>query len=139
MLSLVLTEECNTIIQNKLPPNLSDPRSFSIPCLVRNVTINRALYDLGASVSLIPYSICKKLQAGDLKPTAIFLQLADRSVEYPMGIVDDVPLRVGKFFIPYDFMVMEMEEDSYIPIILGHPFLATTEGMIYVKNDKLSL
>jgi len=46
---------------------------------------------------------------------------------------------VGKFFIPCDFVVIGMEEDSYIPIILGRPFLATAEAMKDVKSDKLSL
>jgi len=60
----------------------------------------------------MPYSICKKLQVGDLKPTTLSLQLAHRSVKYPMGILEDVPLQVAKFFIPCDFVIMEMEEDS---------------------------
>jgi len=76
---------------------------------------------------------------GDLKSTSISLQLADRSIKYPMGILEDVPLQVDKFFIPCDFVVMEMEEDSRIPIILKRPFLATAGAMIDVKNDKLSL
>ena len=78
----------------------------------------------------MPLSICKKLQMGDLKPTTISLQLADRSVKYPMGILEDVPLQVDKCFIPCDFVVMEMEEDSRIPIILGRPFLATAGAII---------
>ena len=98
------------------------------------MTISRALCDLGASVSLMPYSICEKLQVDNLKPTTISLQLADRSVKYPMGIIEDFSLQVGKFFIPCDFVVMEMEEDSCIPIILRRPFLATMGGMINVKN-----
>ena len=48
-------------------------------------------------------------------------------------------MQVGKFFIPCDFVIMEMEEDSRIPIILGRPFLATAGAMIDVKNGKLSL
>jgi len=76
---------------------------------------------------------------GDMKSTTIFLQLADRSVKYPMGILEDVPLQVGKFFIPCDFVVMEIKEDSRIPIILGRPFLDTAGAMIDVNNGKLSL
>jgi len=60
-------------------------------------------------------------------------------VKYPLGVLEDVPLQVGKFFIPCDFVVMEMEEDSRIPIILGRPFLATAGAMIDVKNGKLTL
>ncbi|XP_020262292.1 uncharacterized protein LOC109838247 [Asparagus officinalis] len=71
--TVALTEECSAIIQNKLPPKLKDPGSFSIPCVIGNVSINRALCDLGASVSLMPMSIYKKLGIGDLKPTTISL------------------------------------------------------------------
>lgn len=137
--TVALTEECSAIIQNKLPPKLTDPGSFSIPCSVGDVAISRALCDLGASVSLMPYSICQKLQVGELKPTTISLQLADRSVKHPLGVLEDVPLQVGKFFIPCDFVIMEMEEDARIPIILGRPFLATAGAMIDVKHGKLSL
>ncbi|XP_021722677.1 uncharacterized protein LOC110690156 [Chenopodium quinoa] len=66
------------------------------------------------------------------------LQLANRSVKFPLGILEDVPLCVGKFFIPCDFVVMEMEEDAHVPIILGRPFLATTGAIIDVKNDKIN-
>jgi len=74
-----------------------------------------------------------------LKPTTISLQRADKSVEYPLGILEDVPLQVGKFCIPYDFAVMEKDDISNIPIILRKPFLATTRAMIDVKNGRLSL
>ncbi|XP_048491553.1 uncharacterized protein LOC125492860 [Beta vulgaris subsp. vulgaris] len=117
-----LTAECSAILQNKLPKKLGEPGSYSIPVKLGDIEIKKALCDLGASVSLMPLSICKKLQMGDPKPTRISLQLADRTVKYPLGILEDVPLRVGKFFIPCDFVVMEMEEDAHVPIILGRPF-----------------
>jgi len=85
------------------------------------------------------YSIYKKLQVGDLKPGGISLQLIDKSVKYPMGIPEDVSLQVGKFYIPYDFIVMEMEQDSCIPVILERPFLATIGAVTGVKNGKLSI
>ncbi|XP_021685681.2 uncharacterized protein LOC110668670 [Hevea brasiliensis] len=109
--TVALTEECSAILQNKLLLKLKDPRSFSIPCLIGNMIINKALCDLGASVSLMPLSICKKLDVGELKPTTISLQLVDRSVKYPVGILNNIPIKVGKFFIPVDFVVLEIEED----------------------------
>ncbi|XP_057246701.1 uncharacterized protein LOC130589454 [Beta vulgaris subsp. vulgaris] len=93
-----LTAECSAILQNKLPKKLGDPGSYSIPVKLGDIEIKKALCDLGASVSLMPLSICKKLQLGEPKPTRISLQLADRTVKYPLGILEDVPLRVGKFF-----------------------------------------
>ncbi|XP_057999033.1 uncharacterized protein LOC131177883 [Hevea brasiliensis] len=109
--TIALIEECSAILQNNLPPKLKDPGSFSIPCLTGNINKNKMLCDLDASVSLMPLSICQKLDVGELKPTTISLQLADRSVKYLIGILENIPIKVGKFFIPIDFVVLEMEED----------------------------
>ncbi|XP_058003967.1 uncharacterized protein LOC131180630 [Hevea brasiliensis] len=84
-------------------------------------------------------SICQKLEVRELKPTTISLQLVDRSIKYPMGILENIPIKVGKFFIPVDFVVLKMEEDVQIPIILGRPFLSTAEAIIDVKNERLTL
>ncbi|XP_074288008.1 uncharacterized protein LOC141613165 [Silene latifolia] len=136
-----LSKECSVILThtNKLPNKLEDPGSFSIPCSIQGVAIKRALCDLGASVSLMPLSIFKRLDLGDLKPTRVSLQLADRSVKFPIGVIEDVPLVVGKLVIPCDFFVMDMPEDHNVPIILGRPCLATGGAMIDVKSGKLSL
>ncbi|XP_010519259.1 PREDICTED: uncharacterized protein LOC104798764 [Tarenaya hassleriana] len=117
--TITLNLECSAILQHDLPPKMLDPGSFSIPCKLGNVSIDRALCDLGASVSLLPLSIYKKLNVGELKPTRMALQLADRSVKYPLGILEDVPLKVGDYYVPVDFVVLDMDEDSKIPIILG--------------------
>lgn len=129
--TVALTEECSALLQNKLPPKLKDPGSFSKICLIGNASFDKALCDLGASVSLMPHSVYEKLGIGEIKPTRMSLQLADRSVR--------LPLQVGKFFIPVDFVVIEMEEDQQISIILGRPFLATAGAVIDVKNGKLTL
>ncbi|KAJ9181943.1 hypothetical protein P3X46_005986 [Hevea brasiliensis] len=110
--TVALTEECSAIVQRKLPPKLKDPGSFSIPCHIGESCSTKALCDLGASVSLMPLSIYEKLNMGDLKPTHISLQLADRSIKYPEGILENVPPKVGKFYIPVDFVILDMEEDS---------------------------
>eukprot|EP00257_Ricinus_communis_P020552 XP_015579803.1 uncharacterized protein LOC107261909 [Ricinus communis] len=136
--TVLLTAECSAILQNKLPKKLEDPMSYSILVKRGDIEIKKALCDLGASVSLMPLLICKKLHMGELKPTCISLQLADRSVKFPLGILEDVPLRVGNFFIPCDYMVMEMEEDVQVPIIIGRPFLATAGATIDIKNRKIT-
>ncbi|XP_057985265.1 uncharacterized protein LOC131170211 [Hevea brasiliensis] len=92
--TVTLTEECSALLQNKLPPKLKDPGSFSIPCHIGDTSIDKALCDLGASVSLMPLSICEKLKVRELKLTTISLQLADRSIKYPVGILENVPLKV---------------------------------------------
>ena len=86
-------------MKNQFPPKLKGLGSFSIPCNIGTIFINKALCDLGASVSVKPLTVCKKLDMGDLKCTNITLQMADRSLKYPLGILEDVPMRVGKFFI----------------------------------------
>src|SRR5664279_1505777 len=134
-----LTEQCSAILNRELPPKLGDPGKFSIPCTIGKATIKRALCDLGASVSLMPRTIFERMGVGELKPTRMTLQLADSSVRLPLGIVEDVPVLVGKFYVPVDFVVMEMEEDNDIPIILGRPFLKTTRTLIDVETGTLTL
>ncbi|XP_071905631.1 uncharacterized protein [Coffea arabica] len=135
--TIALTEECSAIIQNKLPPKLKDPGSFSIPCTIGNVDFSKALCDLGASVSLIPLTVARQLGLHELKRTNITLQLADRSIRYPLGVLENVLIKVQKFIIPVDFVVLDMEEDISMPIILGRPFLTTAGTIIDVKNGKL--
>ncbi|XP_021730526.1 uncharacterized protein LOC110697467 [Chenopodium quinoa] len=134
-----LTANCSAILSSKLPTKLQDPGSFSIPCSINEVHLGKALCDLGASVSLMPFSVYQKLNVGNLSPTNITLQLADRSTKLPIGKVEDIPLRVGKFTFPVDFYVLEMDEDERIPIILGRPFLATSKAIIDVKEGKMTL
>ncbi|XP_021849286.2 uncharacterized protein [Spinacia oleracea] len=134
-----LIEICSAIILNQMPPKLKDPGNFSIPCAIKTLEIGNALCDLGASISLMPYSVFTKLEVVDLVPTNIILQLADRSVKYPIGKIKDVPLRVGKFVIPVDFVVLDIDEDVHVPIILGRPFLATMGAIIDVKQGKITL
>ncbi|PIN22518.1 DNA-directed DNA polymerase [Handroanthus impetiginosus] len=134
-----LTEECNAIIQNKLPPKLKDPGSFTIPCTIGTHFSGRALCDLGASINLMPYSIYRTLGLGEAKPTSITLQLADRSLTYPKGVIEDILVKVDKFIFPADFVVLDMEVDSEVPIILGRPFLATGRTLIDVQKGELTM
>ena len=134
-----LTEECSVIHQRKLPQNLKDPCSFTIPCTIGNAVFERALCDLGASINLMPLSIFKRLGLGEARPTTVTLQLADRSLKHPRGIIEDVLVKVDKFIFPADFIVLDMEEDKEIPIILGRPFLATGRAMIDVQRGELKL
>jgi len=90
--------------------------------------------DLGTSVSLMSLCLYERLGIGELKSTRMTLQLEDRSVKYPTGIIEDVPVKVGKIYILVDFVVMEMEEDNQVPILLGRPFLATAGAIIDVKH-----
>ena len=134
-----LTEECSVILQRKMPQKLKDPGSFTIPCTIGNAIFERALCDLGASINLMPLSIFKHLGLGEARPTTVTLQLADRSLKHPRGVIEDVLVKVDKFIFPADFIVLDMEEDKEIPIILGRPFLATGKAMIDVQRGELKL
>ncbi|XP_073309941.1 uncharacterized protein [Primulina huaijiensis] len=134
-----LTEECSAILQKKLPQKLKDPGSFTIPCVIGGSRINRALCDLGASINLMSFSIYRTLELGEVKPSTITLQLADRSLTYQRGIVDDVLVKVDKFIFPPDFVILDMEEDQETPFIFGRPFLATGKDLIDVHKGELTL
>ncbi|XP_057986658.1 uncharacterized protein LOC110660337 [Hevea brasiliensis] len=137
--TVALTEESSAILQNKHPPKLKDPSNFSIPCHIGDIRIDKALCDLEASVSLMPLSIYEKMKIREMKPTTISLQLVDRFIKFPIGVIENVPLKVGKSLILVDFVVLEMKEDVHIPIVLGRPFLVTAGAMIDVKNGRLTL
>ena len=106
---VMLTKECNAILQRKFPPKLKDPGSFTIPCIIGD--FDKVLCDLGASVNLMPLSIFRKLEIGEMKPTTISLQLADRTIKHLRGIIEDVLIKVDKFIFPANFFVLDMEED----------------------------
>ncbi|XP_065636347.1 uncharacterized protein LOC136070386 [Quercus suber] len=137
--TVMLTEESSAILQKKLPPKLKDPGSFTIPCTIGQSYFDRALCDLGASINLMPLSVFRKLGLGEVKPTTISLQLADRSIKYPRGVIENVLVKVDKFIFPADFIVLDMDEDEEIPLILGRPFLATGRTLIDVQQGKLVL
>ncbi|KAL5571985.1 hypothetical protein UlMin_021582 [Ulmus minor] len=123
--TVALTRECSAVLQNKLPPKLQDPGSFTIPCSIGNQYFGKALCDLGASINLMPMSIFKKLGIEEARPTIVSLQLVDRSIAYPEGKIEDVLVKVDKFIFPVDFIVLDYDADLEVPIILGRPFLAT--------------
>ena len=86
----------------------------------------------------MPKSIFDRIGVGEIKPTRITLQLADQSVKHPLGIVEDLPIQIGKYFVPIDFVVVEMEEDDQTPLLLGRPFLNTARAVIEVHEGKIS-
>ncbi|XP_047978512.1 uncharacterized protein LOC125220386 [Salvia hispanica] len=134
-----MSENCSAIIQKKLPAKLKDPGSFNISCVIGDDKHTKALFDLGASINLMPLSFFRKMKIGTLKPTRITLQMADRFVTYPEGIIEDVLVRVNDFIFPVDFVVLDMEEDRNVPLILGRPFLATWKALIDVSRGELTL
>ena len=120
-----------------------DPGSPTISVNIGGTCIDKALLDLGASVNLLPYSVYKQLGLGELKPTNITLSLADRSIKIPKGIVEDVLVKVDKFYYPVDFVVFDTgpmaEGTNQVPIILGRPFLAISNAIINCRNGVMQL
>ena len=113
---------------------MQDPGSFTIPCTIGNYDFKRDLYDSGASINLMPLSIVKRLSLGELNPTAMTLQMADRTMAQLEGILEDVLIKVGKFIFPVDFIVIDIEKDKQVPLLLGRPFLASGATLIDVKK-----
>ncbi|XP_009762689.1 uncharacterized protein [Nicotiana sylvestris] len=134
--TVALTEECSARVQSKRHPKLKDPGSFTIPLSLGKQEVGRALCDLGASINLMTSSLFKQLRLGALRPTTITLQLADRSLVMLEGIIEDVLVRVGKFILPANFIVLNYEADEEVPIILGGAFLATGGTIIDVRAGK---
>ena len=107
-----LTATCSALIQRCLPAKMKDPNAFIIPCSIGKYEFKKALCDSGANINLMPLSVVQRLSLGELTPTTIILQMADRSMAQPEGVLEDVLVKVGKFTFPVDFMVMKMEEDN---------------------------
>ena len=134
-----LTATCSAIIQQKLPTKMKYPGIFTIPCSIGKYEFKKALCDSCASINLMPLSVVQRLSLGELTPTAITLQMVDSSMAQLEGILEDVLVKVGKFIFPVDFGVMQMEEDTQVPLLLGRPFLATGAALIDVQKGELTL
>ena len=135
-----LTEQVSVIIQCKTPVKYKDPGCPTISVNIGGTCVDKALLDLGASVNLLPYSMYKKLGLVELKPTSITLSLVDRTIKIPKGTVEDV-LILSQY--PVDFFVLDIEPAAlganYVPIILGRPFLASSNAIINCRNGVMKL
>ncbi|XP_057763511.1 uncharacterized protein LOC130983303 [Arachis stenosperma] len=101
--------------------------------------IDKGLCDLGASINLLPLALMKKLQINELTPTDVIIKLADKTKKQAIGVVENVLVKVGNYFLPMDFVILKMEENPIHPIILGRPFLATARALIDVERGELVL
>ncbi|GKD48695.1 reverse transcriptase domain-containing protein, partial [Tanacetum coccineum] len=127
-----LNENCSAVLLKKLPEKLRDPDKFLIPCDFPELDECLALADLGASINLMPLSVWKQLSLPELTSTRMTLELADRSTVHPKGVAEDVFVKVGKFYFPADFVVVDYDVDPRVPLILGRPFLRTARALIDV-------
>ena len=127
------------MIQRILPPKHKDPGSVTIPCSIGAVSVGKALIDLGASINLMSLSMCRRMGELEIMPTRMTLQLADRSITRPYGVIEDVLVRVKHLTFPADFVVMDIDEDVDIPLILGHPFMLTASCVVDMGRRKLEM
>ena len=138
-----LTEQVSAIIECKAPVKYKDPRCPTISVNIGGISVEKAQLDLGASVNLLPYSMYKQLGLEELKPTSITLSLADRSIKIPKGTIEDVLIQVDRFYYPVDFVVLDTNpvavRANHVPIILGRPFLATSNAIINFRNGVMQL
>ncbi|KAL0449107.1 UNVERIFIED_CONTAM: hypothetical protein Slati_1467100 [Sesamum latifolium] len=105
-------ENVSAILQTKLPPKCKDSSMFSIRCKIEKIGIEKAVCSLGASINIMPLTIYDFFNVGLLKETAVVIQLADRSVVYPEGVLENVLVQVNELIFPVDFCVLDMMEDS---------------------------
>ncbi|GJT54157.1 reverse transcriptase domain-containing protein [Tanacetum coccineum] len=134
-----LNEHCSAVLLKKLPEKLGDPDKFLIPCDFPGMDECLALDDLGASLNLMPLSVWEKLSLLELTPTCMTLELADRSITQPIGIAEDVYVKVGKFQFSTDFVVVDFDADPRVPLILGKSFLKIGRALIDVYKGGLTL
>ncbi|XP_059295397.1 uncharacterized protein LOC132048719 [Lycium ferocissimum] len=111
-----------------------DPGVLTIPCSVGYHDFARALCDNGVSINLMPLAIYKQSGLGMPRTTAMRLQMADRSIKKPVGVVDDVLVQVGEFMLPADLVILDYAVDRDIPVILGRSFLSTGRALMDSKK-----
>nr|GEX25210.1 hypothetical protein [Tanacetum cinerariifolium] len=134
-----LNEHFSTVLLKKLPEKLGDFGKFLIPCDFSEMAECLALADLGASINLMPLSVWNKLSLAELTPTLMTLKLADRSISRPIGVAEDVYVKVGKFHFLADFVVVDFDADPRVPLILGRSYLKIERDLIDVFEGKLTL
>ncbi|GJT24995.1 reverse transcriptase domain-containing protein [Tanacetum coccineum] len=134
-----VNENCSAVILKTFPKKLGDPGRFLIPCDFPELDECLALADLGASINLMPLSVFEKLNLQRLTKTRMILELADRSISTPTGIAEDVFVKVGTFYFPANFVVVDYDADPRVPLILGRPFLRTARALIDVHGEEMTL
>ncbi|CAO2141847.1 unnamed protein product [Urochloa humidicola] len=132
-----MTEECSTAIVERSPEKKRDPEFPTIPCSIGALVFERALCDLGASVSVMPKAVFEKLRLPKPEPTAMCLELADNSIRYPEGIAEDVPVMIENHLVPVDFVILDMGEGAKAPLILERPFLKTAGANINIGKGEI--
>ncbi|XP_047256106.1 uncharacterized protein LOC124888857 [Capsicum annuum] len=144
--TMEVTHGCSAIMVSKVAENQEDPRAFTIPCITGTHEFAKSLCDLGASINLMPFVIYKNLELDTPTPTSMRLLMTDRCIKNPVEIFFDVLVKVGRFILPADFVVLDCKMEQEVPIILGLPLaigraiidLDMGEIKLRVQKDKVS-
>ncbi|XP_009764864.1 uncharacterized protein [Nicotiana sylvestris] len=126
------------VIVHAMAPKLEDPDALMIPCTIGSADFDKALYDLWMNINLMHYLVFKTLGNGKLIPKSMRLQMADRTMKRPLGMIKDVLVRVDKFIFPADFVILDHEVDYEVLIILGRPFLAVVKALCDDEAEELT-
>ncbi|XP_070028606.1 uncharacterized protein [Nicotiana sylvestris] len=132
--TIKMTHQVSAIVHS-MAPKLKYLGAFTILCTIGSADFAKAFYDLGASINFMPYSMFKTLGIGKSRATSMRLQMADRTMKRPFGIIDDVLVRVDKFILLADFVILDYEVHYEVTIILGRPFLATRKALVDVEPN----
>ncbi|XP_070026283.1 uncharacterized protein [Nicotiana sylvestris] len=135
--TIKVTHQVSAIV-HLMAHKLEDPGAFTIPYIIGSAEFAKALCDLGASINLMPYSVFKTLEIGQPRPTSMRLQMANHTMKRPLGVIEDVLVRVEKFILPVNFVILDCEVDCEVPIILSRYFLAMWKALVDVEARELT-
>nr|GEW91907.1 reverse transcriptase domain-containing protein [Tanacetum cinerariifolium] len=134
-----MNELCLTVLLKKLPEKLRDPDKILIPCDFPRMAECLALADLGASINLMLLSVWNKLSLPDLSHACLTLELTDHLISHPVGVVEDVFIKVGTFHFPTDFVVIDFDANPRVPLILERSFPKTRRALIDMFEGEVTL
>ncbi|XP_070049319.1 uncharacterized protein [Nicotiana tomentosiformis] len=135
--TIKVTHQVSAIVHS-IAPKLEDPDAFMISCTIGSAEFAKTLCDLGASINLMSYLVFKSLEIGQPRPTSMRLQMADRTIKRPLGVIEDVLVHVDKFILLANLFILDCEVDYEVSIILGRPFLATGKALCDVEAKELT-
>ncbi|XP_015166870.1 uncharacterized protein [Solanum tuberosum] len=135
--TIEVSHNCSAVMTSEMIIKKQDPEAFTIPCTIGMLQLIKALYDFGASINLMPYAIFKQLGMGEPKSTTMRLLMTDRSIRHPVGILYDILVKVDRFIFLADFVILDFEIDTDVPIIFGRQFLATGRALMDVESGEL--
>ncbi|GJU49354.1 MAK10-like protein [Tanacetum coccineum] len=137
--SLELGKNGSAFVQGEIPVRMKNPRLFTLPCRLGDLKPFDTLADLGSCVNIIPLYLLKKLNIELLEKTDHIFGLADGTKSYPVGIVKDVEVHIGKLKLLNDFYVFDMKKDPKTPLPVGREFLATANAVIDCRMAKIAV